>query len=644
MSAPRGRIMIVEDESLVAEDLQNCLSRSGYEVVGIADTFAGAKSMAETERPDLVLLDIRLKGPRDGIELAGELRRRDIGYVYLTSHSDEGTLARAEVTEPLGYVLKPFGPREMLPVLRTAMYRHAAEVRQRGLEQWLRTTLRSIGDGVLVTDEQTRVTYANPAAEQMLGRTLRELTGAQLRDVLSVVVPGSRTPPPCVAARALASGANVYLEPDAELVRPDGSRLPIDDCAAPIREADGTISGVVVVLRDATARRQAERQRREAERRMQDAERLESLGVLASGLAHDLNNILTAILGNASLCRDLDPASARAPLAEIEAHARAAAELCRRMLAGAGAAPVAPLDVDVLHAVEQCVARERALAPAEVALVVAPPAQPVRVHADELQLRQVVQNLVRNAVEALAGRTGTIRVQWAATELPAADVPDGSVARRLGPGRYVRLEVVDDGPGMTADVLSRAFEPFFTTKFTGRGLGLASVHGIVRRHGGGIEAESVPGAGACVRLYWPTFAAAVGNGAPPRAAPKEKPKAVGSVLVVDDDPAVRHVTCQLLRNRGWRCEEAGSGDHALALLRGGVAVDGVLLDMTMPGMSTDEVLAALRALQPRLPVLLVSGNTFAAEAREQDPLVDFLAKPFAVGELVERLARWRRTP
>ncbi|MBL8754010.1 MAG: response regulator, partial [Planctomycetes bacterium] len=249
MTMPNGRIMIVEDESLVAEDLEVCLSRSGYEIVGVADTFESARALAERTRPDLALLDIRLKGARDGIDLAAELRRRDIGFVYLTSHSDEGTLARAEVTEPLGYVLKPFGLREISPVLKTALYRHAAEVRQRNLEHWLATTLRSIGDGVIVTDLERRVTYMNPVAEALTRRSLRQASGVGLAEVLAVTTAATGKAVPCVAERALALRSVVTFDGEVVLRRADGTDVPVEDSAAPIVDADGKVSGVVIVFR-----------------------------------------------------------------------------------------------------------------------------------------------------------------------------------------------------------------------------------------------------------------------------------------------------------------------------------------------------------------------------------------------------------
>jgi PAS domain S-box-containing protein len=499
---PQGRIMIVEDESLVAEDLQHCLEQSGYQVVGIADTYESARALAETSCPDHALLDIRLKGQRDGIELALELCRNGIGYVYLTSHSDEGTLARAEVTEPLGYMLKPFGAREMLPVLRTALYRHAADRRHRRMEHWLRTTLRSIGDGVIATDKDTLITYANPVAEQILGRRLRDFAGEPLSQVLQLVQAGTGNRQPCIARRAMVAGGIVCLEPGVELLRGDGSRMPIDDCAAPVFEDSQQVAGAVVVLRDASARVQVERQRLEAERRMQDAERLESIGVLASGVAHELDARLSAILAAAASCRTLASGAARTQIAEIEANARAAEDLCRRMRDGAGALPIAASDVSLDAVVTSCVAREKALADPKVAIVVEPAAASVSVRADEVLLRQMLHHLLRDAADRCVGRDATIRVTREAVDLPGS-APPHSAAARLRAGHYVRLEIADDGPELAADGLARVFEPFSAAGLSERGLGLASAHDVVHRHGGCIEAESGPGKGTCFRVFWP---------------------------------------------------------------------------------------------------------------------------------------------
>jgi DNA-binding NarL/FixJ family response regulator len=201
------RVMIVEDESLVAEDLQTCLAKSGFDVVGIADCAESARRLANAASPDLALLDIRLKGTEDGIDIAEHLRRERIGFVYLTSHADAATLARARTTEPLGYVLKPFDAREMVPVLEMAFYRHGAERRLRDMEAWLNLTLRSIGDGVVVTDAQRRVTYLNPVAERLLGWSRHDALGLPVGDVMCLVRAANGATVDCLVARALRTEA-----------------------------------------------------------------------------------------------------------------------------------------------------------------------------------------------------------------------------------------------------------------------------------------------------------------------------------------------------------------------------------------------------------------------------------------------------
>lgn len=631
-----GRIMIVEDESLVADDLTACITGFGYEVVGVADTVASARELAEATKPDLALLDIQLKGDADGIHLAHDLRKQQIGFVYLTAHSDTRTLERAQVTEPLGYVLKPFGARDMLPVLQTALYRHASEKQLRTMERWLSTTLRSIGDGVLVTDLNGRVTFANRVAENILGMTRHEIVGREFVDVLHLLGPDGSVSDVDVATRAIRQAATVVIEPGTDLRRRDGTRIGIDDCAAPICGDDGAVTGAVVVFRDVTERRNVERERREADMRMLEAEKMESIAVLASGLAHDLGNVLMAILGNVALCRHAGTSGTEQPLQEVETGARTAIEMCRRMLTGVGSAPLVAEPVEFGPVLEQCVGRERALTGDDIAFHLRLERPDLRVLGDELQLKQVVANLLRNAAEAVAGRRGHVVVRAGALRLPNRFLPEQGPAADLAPGDYVWVEVNDDGPGIPADVKARLFEPRFTTKAGGHGLGLANVHAIVRRHHGAITVESEPGLGSLFRTFLPAAPAE----RDPAAGPASPEGHVGTLLVVDDDSAVRQVTARLLATRKWRCVEADSGAAALDLLASGVKVDGLVLDMQMPGRSGVETLREIRKTSPALPVVLVSGlGTNLPNGG--DPHTTSLTKPFLVEELLAALRRVR---
>jgi len=633
-----SRILIVEDERLVAEDLRMRLERLGYVVVGLADTADFALALADEQKPDLVLLDIRLKGQRDGIDVAKRLRSDYLGFVYVTSNADRTTLARASETEPLGYVMKPFAEREIHAVIETALYRHRAEQRLRRMEKWQSMTLRSIGDAVVVTDDQQRIAFMNRSGEALTQWPLHRALGAQFQDVVRLVEGRERTPVRDLMARALTTGAEVHLPPDAYLVTADGTQVPVDDSVAPIRDDDGSITGVVVVLHDCTEKRALAEQQRQVEKRLQDAERLRSIGVLAGGLAHDFNNILTTILGNLALCRQ--EVGDTPGLTDTEASVQTAVKLCRQMMAGAGLGALDPQPVDLDAGVAECLAQIREAIPPAVAVQVHLAEPPPIALADRAQVQQVLDNLVRNAAEALGERTGTIVVSTGRAPVTAAELAAAVGAPQLPPGEYVFLEVQDDGPGMSEATSSRIFEPFFSTKFAGRGLGLAGVLGIVQRLGGAIMVRSTPGHGATFRVVLPPSRLPA-----PTPSPVARPMpeaAGGTILLVDDDPTVRRVTRRLLEREGYACIEAASGDEAVAMSAATTALSLLMLDLTMPGKRWRATLAEVRAHRPELPVLLVSGCLDPAESLPQQPGVAFLEKPYTPERLRLALGRLLR--
>jgi PAS domain S-box-containing protein len=256
-----SRILIAEDEALVAADLGRCLAEMGYDIAGIVDTGEEAVSRTLALRPDLVLMDIRLKGQLDGIEAAGQIRtayRPPPPVVFLTCHADEDTLARAGYSEPFAYVVKPYDPRALRAAVETAFYRHHAELRIRKLERWLATTLRSIGNGVIATNKDGDVSYINPMGEALTGWTLFEALGQPLAQVFRAVRAQDRQPIPDPAQRAVQDGRPFDPNDDTLLLRRDGQETPIDESVAPIRDDEGRITGTVLVFRDATGRRRNE--------------------------------------------------------------------------------------------------------------------------------------------------------------------------------------------------------------------------------------------------------------------------------------------------------------------------------------------------------------------------------------------------
>lgn len=268
------KILIVEDEALVATDLNRCLIDLGYHVAGLVDTGEEAVSQTLALRPDVVLMDIILKGPLNGIEAAGQIRttvRPPPPVVFLTSHADEDTLQCAGFSEPFGYLVKPYEARALRAAIETASYRHHAEGRIREMERWLATTLRSIGDAVLATDKVGRVSYLNPMGETLTGWTLCEALGQPVAQVFRTLRAHDRQPIPDPVRRATQEGITLDTKTETLLVHRDGPEIPIDDSAASIRDDEGHVTGAVLVFRDATARKKQEAEREQMITELQEA-------------------------------------------------------------------------------------------------------------------------------------------------------------------------------------------------------------------------------------------------------------------------------------------------------------------------------------------------------------------------------------
>jgi PAS domain S-box-containing protein len=277
-----ARILVVEDDRVVARDIQHQLTRIGHTVVGVTPLGEDAVRLALESHPDLVLMDIRLEGALDGVDAAQQIRNRcQVPVVYLTAYADDETLRRARVTEPFGYLLKPFEDSQLRTVIEMALYKHTAERKLRESERRYAVTLASIGDAVIATDDQGRVTFLNPVAEALTGWPQAEATGRPLAEVFHIINEETRQPVEDPAAKVLRLGTVVGLANHTVLLARDGREVPIDDCGAPIIDDRGSITGVVLVFRDTTPRRQAEEAAvlRKAHARMELAVRGSNLGI-----------------------------------------------------------------------------------------------------------------------------------------------------------------------------------------------------------------------------------------------------------------------------------------------------------------------------------------------------------------------------
>ena len=504
-----------------------------------------------------------------------------------------------------------------------------AEHALRGSRDLLQEIIESSRDAIVAKDLEGRYVLINSSAARLLGRPPGEIVG---RDDTALF-------PADQAARSREADARVRSGGESETAEEhvvvDGRRRTLLLTRSPLRDHDGRIIGVLGVARDVTEQRQLEE-------RLSRAHRMESVARLAGGIAHDFNNLLTVVLGSAEiLLDDLPRAYARRnDLEEIKAAATQAAQLTRQVLAYSRQQVLAPRLIDLNGLVGGMERAVRPLLGARIELTLDLAAQSSAVRVDPAQLEQAVVNLVLNARDAMPGGG---RLELATRNV----VVDEEFAREhppMRPGRYTTLSVRDSGVGMDDDTQSHLFEPFFTTKpgRHGAGLGLATTYGIVKQSGGYIWTESEPGAGATFTIYLPWHEPLVAAAAPAAESSGAARGAGETVLVVDDEPAVRVVTKRILQRSGYAVLEAAGGVEALDALRehpGPVHL--LLTDVIMPDMNGREVAREVRGQRPGIRVVYMSG--YSPEAIAHDGLLDegaaFVRKPFESGLLLQTVRR-----
>jgi len=503
-------------------------------------------------------------------------------------------------------------------------------------ERWFATTLTSIGDAVLTADINGRVTFMNPVAARLTGWSLDQARGADVGQVFRIVQEDSGEPAEDPVRQVMREGRTIGLANHTVLLSRDGERHPIADNGAPILDDGGRLQGVVLVFRDMSDEKALREQ-------LDRAQRLESLGRLAGGVAHDFNNLLTVIGGGLglALARPDLGAAPRADLQDVHEATRRAVGLTRQLLAFSRRQVMQPRVVEINTAVNEAAKMVRRILRENVELEIDLDEGAGRVVVDPVQLEQVLLNLAINGADAMPnGGRLTLRTD-------ALALGPGS-AFGLPSGSYARLRVIDNGCGMDPLTIERAFEPFFSTKEPGRGtgLGLSTVDGIVRQSGGVARIDSQIGHGTTFTILLPRSnlperitGETEAQGVPAARGAESSLEAARprTILIVEDDPAVRKLASLILDAQGYRILAAASGCEALALQADQEqAIDLLITDLVMPGMSGSEVARAFRARTPPLPVLFMSGYADEVVAHEGMHPNDgaFLAKPFTPASLV----------
>ena len=409
-----------------------------------------------------------------------------------------------------------------------------------------------------------------------------------------------------------------------------GAAIDVHQTTFSITQADDMEPILATITRDIT-------ESKRAEERLRHTAKLESLGVMAGGLAHDFNNLLTGIMGNASLLlTSVAPADADMAQEIVNASERAA-HLTRQMLAysGKGRFLIKSLNLsdevrEILDVVKSSIAKNVA-----VELDLRDNLAPIE--ADPGQIQQLIMNLVINASEAMDSKPGKVTIKTEAQEVDTTYASRAFGVNRIQPGHYVSLEVHDTGCGMSDETQGKIFDPFFTTKFTGRGLGLAAVSGIVRGHKGALKVYSVLGGGTTFKVIFP---AAQNYVKAPSSQVMNAVKGTGTVLVIDDEAIVRNVAAAALERAGYKVIVADDGDTGVELFRlASHEVSLVILDMTMPRMSGEEALTRLREIRPDIPVIVSSGYNEVEIIRRftTEGIAGFVQKPYSATRILAKI-------
>ncbi len=592
------KVLVVEDEGLIAHDIATRLEALGHDIVATVAT--AEEAVEKAAGADVVLMDIRIDGQRDGIAAAQEVRaRHHVPVVFLTAHADRATLERAKAANPFGYITKPLGPASLNTSIEMAVYKHRMERQLEEQEAWLRTTLASVAEAIVVADPSGRVRTLNRTAEAYCGWTAANAIGQRLETVVRLVEEDSGNDLGDPTPLAVLRGVPVNLDRGLRLVARGGREISVEGTVAPVRSASEILLGVVLTLRDVSTRRWEERQ-------LQQAQRVEAAGRLAAQISSEYASLVQIIRGRTSqLARQLgDYSPAQTALEEIR-EAAIAAELVTEKLAALGARQVARPEIVSLNAILRRMTKPIEMAAASrVIVAIQPESGAGHIKADVSQIEQVIMNLVLHAC-TMSPEGGRLLIQTNRTEAPQNGTLSSFATFRL---TYAATEPDPQ----------RLFDPAGSGE---DGLALSVAHSIVSEHGGYLTARTVP-EGTRIELLLPRLNETALLPEPIPGAGQAR-----TILLVDARDRVRAQLHKFFEAAGYNLLEASDREEALAL---GQVHEGALDLLIADAADTEPILAELRSRHPALTSLTM------VDAPESSPRE--IRRPFTQQDLLERTA------
>ncbi len=625
---PKANILIVEDDRIVSEDTRITLKELGFGVSGIVPSGEESLKKVEAEPPDLVLMDIELEGEMDGTEAADQIRSRfNIPVVYVTSYADEDVLERVKITEPFGYVIKPFEDRELNSAIEIALYKHKMERKLKESEAKYRLLVKSMTDVIALLSPAGKLLYVSPSIKELGGYDPESEIGNDMSKFIESETDRNR------AVELLPKALTAHQSGTFEFLFKPKDKKPfyVEFIYTPILE-DNKITAIQLVLRDISKRKQMEQE-------LQQARKMEAIATLAGGIAHEFNNALMGIMGTIELLQMDSSKGERRDrhFAAMKGSGHRMSRLTDQLLAYAQGGKYQPKDLKLDDFVmETLPILQHDLGP-EVR-VETHFSKVSYIKADPTQMQMLLLAVLTNSNEAME-EGGSIKIT-----AQNKDVDEDFAKENPGlkPGRYVCLAVEDNGMGMDEETRAGIFEPFFTTKFQGRGMGMAAVYGIVKNHDGWIYVDSEPGKGTGVRIYLPT----ISTGRRERGAEGVKQPEIelntgeGTILMIEDEKVVIEVTQMMLEMLGYRVMVAKTGKDAVHIAEtfDGL-IDLVLLDIKLPDMDGRDLYPMLMKARSDFKVIVCSGYSIDGPAREilNAGAQDFIQKPFSIATLSEKL-------